>query len=697
MAHRAYRPSDNGNFALAHPISIDVDVISPIQEDCEALNRALRECHIAARCTWHPQVADYCSADLDGGALVVIRENETIGTDIERVKEKSVDNVVLILSEAFDERVAGEFMQLGAADVVTLGQTLRLKSTLARSVDRVSLNQRVALDRTAAVKTQQHIASLMENTADAIALVQEGIVAETNKAWQTLFKLDDDSDGTAIPVMDLVHADSQATIKGALVAVAKNKWTDAPLDVKTSEQYGESKEVQMVLQAATFDGEPAVRIAIKAEEKEDKRSTSLMRDAITKDQSTFLYHRQHFLKLMTHRLKQPIESGMRLLAWIRIDDFKRVRDDLGVIRSEEAIAEFAELLRKRIEKSDIAGRFEGTAFTVLIERGSEQDAIAWSDALVQTIRDHTFEAGERTIRLSCSIGLCPFGDLVKTPAGLIEKAEANYREARQSGDPGAVQIETASEEDTRIRRHDAVWVKRLTNALKENRFRLLQQPIAALDGEGQSLFDLLVRMVDEQGESVAPSEFLPVARRNNMMQALDRWVIGAALALCRERQPGMVFIRLSEQSLADKSFLPWLKAMVARGNVPPAMLCFQVPEAIALKYLKATARVAQMVRTMGASFAIEHLGRDAQASKLLQSFPLDFAKIDGALISALSSDSEAHAATSKLVSIAKERGINTIAEKVEDANTMAALWQLGISYMQGHYVQEPEVVLQESA
>ena len=159
----------------------------------------------------------------------------------------------------------------------------------------------------------------------------------------------------------------------------------------------------------------------------------------------------------------------------------------------------------------------------------------------------------------------------------------------------------------------------------------------------------------------------------------------------------MGFIRLSEQSLADKSFLPWLKAIVSRSQLNPGVLCFQVPETIAIKYLKASGRVSQLVRSMGCSFAVEHCGRAPQSAKLLQSFPLDFVKIDGALISALSSDAEAHATTAKLVEIAKLRGINTIAEKVEDANTMAALWQLGISYMQGHYVQEPEVVLQESA
>lgn len=682
---------------MTQPLCIEVDVISPVPEDCELLNRAFRECHVAARCTAHPDTASFCAAELDGFAIVIVRIDQSGPEALEAIRHRNSDSVILVLTDHYDEDAVGELMQLGADDVVTFNSEQRLKCTLTRTAQRMALMQRVALDRTAAVKVQEQITSLMDNAADAIAHVQEGIVVETNRAWQSLLELGDDDDGTAVPAMDLVHEDNQAAIKGALVAVSKNKWGDAPLSVQIMARGDKAIEVQMSLQAASFDGEPAVRIAIQGEEKKDKREASLMRDAANKCPTTFLYHRQHFLKLMTHRLRQPVESGMRLLAWIRIDDFKRVRDDLGVIRSEEAIADFAEILRQRLNKTDIAGRFEGTAFTVLLERASEQDAIDWTDSLIRLVKDHTFEAGERSINLTCSVGLCPFGDLIKTPAALIEKAEANYRAARQSGEKGSVQIETASEEDTRIRRHDALWTKRLTSALKENRFRLLQQPIAALDGEGQDLFDILVRMVGEQGETIAPAEFLPVARRNNMMQALDRWVIGASIALCRERHPGMVFIRLSEQTLSDKSFLPWLKAMIARGQVTPSVLCFQVTEEIAIKYLKITARVAQAIRAMRCSFAIEHFGRSPKSMKLLESFPLDFVKIDGSLITELSSDQDIHAKTSGLVELSKQRNIKTIAEKVEDANTMAALWQLGISYMQGHYVQEPEVVLQESA
>ena len=137
--------------------------------------------------------------------------------------------------------------------------------------------------------------------------------------------------------------------------------------------------------------------------------------------------------------------------------------------------------------------------------------------------------------------------------------------------------------------------------------------------------------------------------------------------------------------------------MLAQSGIRPNQLCFQVAEPMAIKYLKAVQQTATIVRALGAGFALEHMGTTEQSVQLMANLPLDYAKIDGSLILNLSSDEQLHAKTSKLVEVAHSKNIKTIAEKVEDANTMAALWQLGISYMQGHYVQEPEVILQETA
>ena len=683
---------------MTQPRNASVIVVTTAEDDAEVLNQTLRRSGFAARCRWVSDGDEFAKAVTPGVDLIVARAGAGLPDTAQVVaiaRKRECQASVVVIADALDEGAIAAAIEAGAADLVTLDNRTRLGATLSRELELQMLCNQVASSRSNVATIQQQFTKLMDNVPDAIAHVQEGVV-ETNKAWLELFGYADDGDCLALPLMDAIAPRSQSSIKGALKAISRGKWGDEPLEVEVVKANGETTTLTFLLTAAQFDGDPAVRIEIRPEEKEDKRVTSLMRDAMTKDQSTFLYHRKHFLKLVTARVAENLDAGVRLLAWIRIDNFKDVRNELGVIQSEDVIAEFAELLRRCILKTDIAGRFEGTAFTILMERATEQEARVWAEKFIALVADQHFEVGDRTVTLTCSVGIAAYGELIDSVNGLIEAAEKTYTAARHAG-RGKVRVAETSDEDTRIRHHDALWARRLTAALKENRFRLMKQPIAALDGESAAVFDILMRLVDEQGETIAPAEFMPAARRNNMMQALDRWVIGASIAMCREQRPDLVFVRISEQSVTDRSFAPWLKTMVAKSGVNPKSLCFQVPEELALKYLKAVMQAAASVRAMGCLFALEHVGNAPQSTKLIHGVPLDFVKIDGALITHLASDPDAHEAAAALVEAARSRGVRTVAEKVQDANTMAALWQLGISFMQGHYVQEPEVVLQETA
>ncbi|MEM7762919.1 MAG: EAL domain-containing protein [Pseudomonadota bacterium] len=684
---------------MSTPRQINITIVSHAQDDAEMINRTLRNAGLAARCEWCQDADSFARQVSPETHLVIARRDQQSPSPaaICAVAHKQdFPLATLWLDDVADDVVITEALRAGAADVLPANNLERLALTLERTLQHAELERRINHSRHDAATIQKQISSLIDNVPDAIAHVQEGIIVEVNKAWVNLVGQKSDDDCVATPLMDAVSKNSQDALKGALKAISMDRWPGEPLDVELTKSDGSDVYVPMLLEAAHFDGEPAVRIAVKPQEQDDKRVNSLLRDAAKKDPSTFLYHRKYFLKLIQHRLETPLEQGQRFLAWIRIDDFRSIRDELGVLLSEEVLADFAEFLRQRIDRADIAGRFEGTAFTLLMERGSEQEAINWAKAFAHAVGERVFGAGDRTLSLSCGIGICPHNAVAPTVEDLMNISEQTYRSAHSAG-RGQVRLHETDDEDTRIRNHDAMWAKRITEALKENRFRLLQQPIAALDGEASTMFDILVRMVNEQDEVIAPSEFLPAAKRSHMLHAIDRWVIGASMALCRERRPDLVFLRMSEQSLIDKSFTAWLKTMISRAQINPATVCFQVTEETALSYLKATAQLSTFVRALGCRFAIEHCGISDKSEKLVGNLPLDFVKIDGALIANLSSDDDARARTKAIVEAATNRSIQTIAEKVQDANTMAALWQLGISFMQGHYVQEPEVVLQESA
>jgi EAL domain-containing protein (putative c-di-GMP-specific phosphodiesterase class I) len=229
----------------------------------------------------------------------------------------------------------------------------------------------------------------------------------------------------------------------------------------------------------------------------------------------------------------------------------------------------------------------------------------------------------------------------------------------------------------------------------DNRFRLAQQPIAGLRSDGIEMYDLLVRMLDEQGQSVLPSEFLPAAERNNMMKNIDRWMIKAAVDFCSRSEVDRVFVRLSRQSILDSSTIAWMDGEFDMSKFDCSRLVMQVPERDAAKHIKQTRAIVDSLRKMGVGFAIEHYGVDKERFQILDILQPDYIKVDGELMHTLMTDTSVQQSVEKIVRAASQRNIKTIAERVENANAMAVLFQLGLDYMQGHYVHEPEVILQD--
>ena len=254
-----------------------------------------------------------------------------------------------------------------------------------------------------------------------------------------------------------------------------------------------------------------------------------------------------------------------------------------------------------------------------------------------------------------------------------------------------------SDTDTRVQAYDKIWVKHIKSALMENRFRLVQQPIASLLGEDKGMFDVLVRMLDEQGNEVLPAEFIAAAERNDLMKNIDRWVIGASMSFAANRKAACIFVRISKDTVLDKSLLGWLDTQLKSLKIEAKRLCIQVTEDArdAIRAADQGTGRASCASSASASRS-EHFGTGRDPLKLLTDIGLNFIKIDGSLMQGLSTNQLQQQRVKGLVEAAKRKGVETIAERVEDANTMAVLWQLGIEFIQGYFVNAPEDVTMSS-
>ena len=675
--------------------AVPLIVMTRSQDHVEAINSALRNAGHPVHCTWLPDARDLGDAltQLNPEMLMVFIDE--LGIDLGSIMKVKAQNApempVLVVREAIDEAAIADAMRLGAADVVTLANRNRLQSVASRELRAFRLERALNTTLSSAREYREQLQRFLDGSADAITHVQEGIIVDANRAWLELFGYSGEDALTGTPLMDLFEQETHAALKGALVACLQGKWTDHALRVQASLSDGSILPLELMLDRSEFEGDPAVRICIPARQKEEANIELRLAEAVKNDATTGFLQQRHLVAALHARCAAPAKGGVRVFVHVKPDHFADLEKSIGVLGGEDFVAQLAELLRGQVAASDLCGRFGGNGFLLLLERGTARDVEAWAKNLIKRIDQHEFSVGGKRFPATVTAGL-----------GLLAAGEANVEAAvadavsatRRGRDLGGNQVYAVekSDTDTRVQAYDKIWVKHIKSALMENRFRLVQQPIASLLGEDKGMFDLLVRMLDEQGNEVLPSEFMAAAERNDLMKNIDRWVIGASIAFSANRKSECIFVRISKDTVLDKSLLGWLEAQLRAVKIEPKRLCIQVSEELASQYVRQTRELAQSLAKLGFRFAIEHFGTGKDPLKLLGEIDMHFIKIDGSLMQGLPTNQIQQQRVKGLVEAAKRKKVETVAERVEDANTMAVLWQLGIEFIQGYFVNAPEDV-----
>ena len=680
--------------------SISIAVLTENQDDVALVNSSLRDGGHAAHCHWtnNPKHLRETLAAEDVELLILNCDNypDTVRQVIKQKDRFNPEVPVIAIQEQADEFSIQKAMKNGACDLVSIGNRDRLQSVVSRELRALRVERALNSTIHSASEYKKQLKDYMQTSADAIALVEEGIITDVNDSWLKLFRAASNDEVLGLPLMDNFESESQAAIKGALVAAIAGKWaSDEKLIAKSPVTSSDINEVHLEFRKFAFDNGPCVQVKVSAPDRDSKEPTKLVHDALKRDPTTLFFHRAQFIERLQKRLARKPSSGTHVLAYVKVDNFGQVLDKVGILNSDEILGQFAEALRKRLHPRDVAGRFEGTSMMVLLERGSARDAEVWGNQLCESIRKKTFEVADNSTQLTCTVGICAANEVYSNLEEFVAATVDAYQIGKEAGGNTAMLNESA-DEDSKQKEFDAIWVKHLKSALMDNRFQLAQLPIAGLRSDGIEMYDLLVRMLDEQGNSVLPSEFLPAAERSNMMKNIDRFMIKSAIDFCKDSEADRVFVRLSKQSVLDPTTLPWMDQEFDKHEFDCTRLVVQIPERDAAKHIKQTRAIVKKLRKIGVGFALEHYGVDREKFQILDILKPDYIKVDGELMHSLMTDKETQQSVEKIVRAANERNIKSIAERVENANAMAVLFQLGLDYMQGHYVNEPEVVLQDT-
>ncbi len=683
---------------MSEPTTVAVLVQSASRDPVEALNSMLRNSGLAARCYWIPALADLAEgfAQYDPELLLTVSPSAAELAALAVTRDQAAAEVAMIvIRERVDGTIAGADMAHGARDTASMGSPEHLQAVIRRELRAYRIEKTLTNTLHTAQAYRRQLETALHRSDDAIAHVQEGIVVQVNAAWLRLFGYPDDGALVGQPVMDLFDAETQASLKGALAACLQGRWSDHRLKCGARRADGGTVALELLLIIGEYEGEPCAQLIVAARKRDELQLATELADAVCRDPTTGLWQRQHLLRLCNERLAKPPAGGVRCLIILRPDRFATLTAELGATATEEFLVLYAAQVSTMLGPHDVAGHFGAASLLLLLERGNARDAEAWSEGIIERIAQHVFSVGGRPVRATCSAGV---GLLAHADVSLDEGVAIALGAARRSEERGGNQV-TVNErvnQDTRVLAYDQIWVKHINAALLENRFHLVQHPIASLTGSDRKFFDIAVRMLDNQAREVLPAEFLPAAERNDLMRNIDRWVLAAALGVIGKRQPDLLFVRLSRDSLLDAGLVEWLDGQLKATLAEPNRLCLQLSEELATRYLQPTRLLFDELGKRRIKVALDSFGVGPDSTGLLGALLVDFLKIDGSLMQGLSGKPEVQKHVRALVELATKRGIPTIAERIEDANTMAVVWQLGVQYIQGYLVHASEEVVLKS-
>jgi diguanylate cyclase (GGDEF)-like protein/PAS domain S-box-containing protein len=686
---------------LSESASISVVVITTKDDHVAAINTALRDAGHAAHCSKISRPDDLEASIAKCAPDMIILCDTGKASDLQhtcQVRNTCAPHTPILFAciDVTEDRMAAA-MEDGARDVVSLKHIQRFQAVANRELRAFQLENALESVIGSANQYKQELHSLKQISVEAIAEIQEGIIVNANPAWLELFGYPNDADLTGHPVMDLCRESDRPILKGALVACQRGKWKDSSLDIHGLRPDAVEFPTEFSLENVEYDGDPAVRMLVAPDlTADDSSPEQFVEQAIQRDQVTGFFNRNHFLKVVDQRLDTPPKGGVRALVYLRPDKFSKAHRDVGLLGTESIISQLSQFLRDFTQPTDICGRFGGTMFTAMLERGNMADVEAWTEQFLKAIADTVFEHDQQSTVITCSAGLVEIDTNNVGALKLVSDAERACHISRSQGG-NRIEHSESSGAAKQIRQDDDVWVPRIRSALMENRLRLEHQPIAGLNDDVDGTFDTLVRMLDGEGNTILPGEFMPVAARTGLTKNVDRWVIGASLSFCSSSEAQLVFIRLSRDSLLDKTLPDWLKSQTEQATILPAKICFEVDETVISKHLRQTQILSQVLHEMGFKFAIEHFGKREDSGRVIDHIEMEYIKIDGSLMQGLHKNQSAQARIKELCIHAQEKNILTIAERVQDANTMAILWQLGVSHIQGDYVQNSEIVMEDTS
>ena len=680
--------------AIGKDTALRLMLIDDQVNEAEAIVSGLRNAGIAVR-PLRPESLDELASQLAQQQVdLVLAEYACRGLPFNEVgmvvSACGRDIPLLAVLDGVTDETLDSLQSLGAHGVALRGRPQQLLGAIRAAwedlVARRSQRQLEAQVR----ETERRCDALIDSSREPIAYIHEGMHIRANPAYLEMFGYQEFEDIEGMSLLDLVAPQHVHEFKQLLQRLSKGDAPPPRYELTARDIEGRDFPAMMEFTAAQYEGEPCQQVIFRRQAPDqDPELARQVEELKQRDQATGLLNRATFLSALDAAVGEAASQGRAHgLLLIEPDHYSQLLDVIGLDAADDLMAAMAQRLDKAADGA-VTARFGEHQLALLVRDSDHMATSGLAERVRAAFADNVLEVGTHSLNATVSIGGVQIGEKIASTSQVLAKANQGVVAAIGVGgnrvelfDPGA--IDRAEQELIEA------WVARIRDALDSDGFRLDFQPVIALQGDGSEMYEVFLRMQGSDGEPVEATTYMPIAEEHGLLGAIDRWAVAKAIALIGQRikagkRTGML-LSLSQEALQDPTMASFIAAHLASSEVPGELLALAIPEAKVFTNLRAAQEFAAAMAGFGARIALECFGAGLNSLQLLQHFDPAYLKIDPQFMDDLAKSADSQKQVRGIAQQARQRGIHTIAERVQDATSMTLLFSAGVDFVQGDFL-----------
>ncbi|WP_417533919.1 EAL domain-containing protein [Marinobacterium stanieri] len=528
---------------------------------------------------------------------------------------------------------------------------------------------------------------LVKHSNSAICYLYEGRILFSNDSFAHLLGYIDDTHLNNRQLHAFVVSNQQDRLTQCLRQAVNGGDGSKPQTITFTRPDQTHFEGMLSLSPVEYEGKICQAVEISEPECEEEAFRSL-------DPMTGLQNEHACMQALEAACLRALRGGQdRSLLLLRLDHLKIIRAEVGADGEALILRAIAHILKQKVSPAHLLGHLDDDSFMILMHNADPDKAISLGQGLCHAIRNHICDVDQVSIHTTVSVGIAMINDSTPDPVVLLDHARKAAASLHQGNRPGNG-VQLYNPEQSQLTQLDGRMNKRLANALKRDRFRLLYQPVVPLRTASPSAYyEVLLRLVSDSNKAISPNAFIIQTIEPEILRELDRWVIEHALKALQspecKAQNVSLFINLSGPSIRCNKLPEWLALKLTETSISPSQLIFQLSESDAAVDLMSARRFVGAMLQLNCRTCLKHFGSSPNSNHVRQELRTNFVKLDGSYMRDLQSDSLDMETLGTLVEPLLHQKRTLIAPQVENTQVIPQLYGAGIHLIQGHYLQPP--------